>query len=209
MSVPLSIALIDRIKDQVHAVVADYRERLKDCHYLDVRISSEGALIDELYPLTPGFLYVDARGPGSVSESHYDWLGDLKGWEVLEGDSVYGKTSRQFAHDLAQDTIDLAGADRLEATPVETTVVTDPHYNALLVHEIVGDSFLIIDGKLAQPLKPHTVRINDNFISLFQQIIGITRDKKPTLVWSAEETVVAAELAVRHIHIEDIADYMG
>jgi TldD protein len=101
-------------------------------------VSSEGALIDQLYPLTQGFLYVVAREPGMVPESHYDWLGDLKGWEVLEGDNVYGKTFRQFAHHLTQDTIDLAGADILDATPVEATVVTDPHYNALVVHEIVG-----------------------------------------------------------------------
>ncbi len=100
--------------------------------------SSEGALIDQCYPLTQGFLYVVAREAGAVPESHYDWLGDLKGWEVLEGENVYGKTFRQFARDLTQDTVELAGADRLEPTPVETTVVTDPHYNALVVHEIVG-----------------------------------------------------------------------
>ncbi len=62
---------------------------------------------------------------------------------------------------------------------------------------------------MGQPLKPNTIRINDNFIQLFQNIIGITRDKKPTLVWSAEETVVAPELAVRQLHVENIAEYMG
>ncbi len=51
--------------------------------------------------------------------------------------------------------------------------------------------------------------VNDNFIPLFQQIIGITRDKKPILVWSAEETVVAPELAVRRVHVENIADFIG
>lgn len=100
--------------------------------------SSEGALIDQLYPLTQGFLYVVAREPGCVPEAHYDWIGDLKGWEVLEGDNIYGKSFRQFAQDLARDTVDLAGAEMLDPTPQETVVVTDPHYNALLVHEIVG-----------------------------------------------------------------------
>jgi predicted Zn-dependent protease len=74
---------------------------------------------------------------------------------------------------------------------------------------IVGDSYLIGNGRMGQPLKPNTVRINDNFISLFQQLIGVTHGKKPTLVWSAEETVVAPELAVRRLHVENIADYMG
>jgi predicted Zn-dependent protease len=169
--------------------------------------SSEGALIDQLYPLTQGFLDVVAREPGSVWESQDDCIGDLKGWEILAGDSIYSKTFRQFAHDLAQDTIDLAGADRLEAASVEITVVTDPHYNTLLVHKSVRDSYLIADGKLARPLKPNTVRINDHFLMLFQQIIGVTRDEKPALVWSAEETVVAPELAGRRVHVENIADY--
>lgn len=101
-------------------------------------VSSEGALIDQLYPLTQGFLYVVAREPGSVPEAHYDWLGDMRGWEVLEGENVYGKTFRQFAHDLTRDTVELAGAEMLDPTPREAVVVTDPHYNALLVHEIVG-----------------------------------------------------------------------
>jgi predicted Zn-dependent protease len=86
--------------------------------------SSEGALIDQCYPLTQGFLYVVARKPGVVLESHYDWLGDLKGWEVLEGENVYGRIFRQFARDLTQDTVELAGADRLDPTPVETTVAS-------------------------------------------------------------------------------------
>ncbi|MBI3328043.1 MAG: TldD/PmbA family protein [Nitrospinae bacterium] len=74
---------------------------------------------------------------------------------------------------------------------------------------IVGDSYLIEAGSLGQPLKPNTVRINDNFIHLFQRIIGITREKKSTLVWAAEETVVAPELAVQGVHVENIAEYMG
>jgi PmbA protein len=74
---------------------------------------------------------------------------------------------------------------------------------------VVGDSELIEHGQLGQPLKPNTIRINDNFIQLFQNVIGITRDKKPRLVRSAEETVVAPELAVRQLHVENIAEYMG
>ncbi len=100
--------------------------------------SSEGALIDQLYPLTQGFLYVVAREADSVPEAHYDWIGDLKGWEVLEGDNIYGQTFRRFAQDLTRDTVELAGAEMLDPTPKEAVVVTDPHYNALLVHEIVG-----------------------------------------------------------------------
>ena len=37
MSELLSLTVIDRIKDRVHAFIADYRKRLKGCHYIDVR----------------------------------------------------------------------------------------------------------------------------------------------------------------------------
>jgi hypothetical protein len=52
-------------------------------------------------------------------------------------------------------------------------------------------------------------RINDNFIHLFQQIIRVSRSKKPTLVWSAEEMVVVPERAIRRVRVENIAEYMG
>jgi hypothetical protein len=81
----------------------------------------------------------------------------------------------------------------------------DPHVIELADTMLVD---LIAEGKLAQPLKPNTVRSNDNCISLFWPIIGVTRGKKPTPVWSAEGTVVASELTVRRAHVEN-ADEMG
>ena len=72
MSERLSLAVIDHIEARVHPFVTDYRKRLKGCHFS---------------PLTQGFLSVVACEPGTVPESHYDWLGDFKGWEVLEGDN--------------------------------------------------------------------------------------------------------------------------
>jgi hypothetical protein len=38
MSEPLSLAVIDRIKDRIDTFVADSRKRLKGCRYIDVRI---------------------------------------------------------------------------------------------------------------------------------------------------------------------------
>jgi predicted Zn-dependent protease len=165
--------------------------RLSSPRVRELFASSEGALIDQLYPLIRGFLSIVAREPGSVPEWRYVWPGDPKGWELLEDDNVYGRTSQQFAHDLTQDTIEPVTADMLDPTPV------------------VGDSYLIEDGELGQPLQPNTVRINDDLINLFQQIIAVTRDRKPTLVWSAEETLVAPELAVQRVHVESIAEYTG
>jgi hypothetical protein len=41
MSESLSLTVIARIKDRVHAFVADYRKRLKGCHYIVRCIISE------------------------------------------------------------------------------------------------------------------------------------------------------------------------
>jgi hypothetical protein len=62
------------------------------------------------------------------------------------------------------------------------------------------------EGKLAQPLKPNTVRISDNYISLFRQIFAVARDRKPTFAWSAEGTVASLELAVRYVHVGSVDD---
>ena len=99
--------------------------------------SSEGALIDQTYPLTRGFYHVVAEG-GGAPESHYDTLGDLKGYEVIGGDNVEKRNFQQFAQALTEETLELAQAPPLPADIGEVVVLTDPHYNALLVHEIVG-----------------------------------------------------------------------
>ncbi len=95
--------------------------------------SSEGSLIDQMYPLTQGTAYVIAG-----DESHYDYIGDRKGWEVIEGENIYDMNFRQFALELAKETVELSKAEVLPPTEEEVTVVTDPHFNALLVHEIIG-----------------------------------------------------------------------
>ena len=53
-------------------------------------------------------------------------------------ESIHFPNLMDFSVKLAQDTIALAKAKPLKATDKEVVVVTDPHYNALLCHEIVG-----------------------------------------------------------------------
>jgi len=95
--------------------------------------SSEGALIDQTYPLTEGFAYVVVG-----DEPHYDHLGGRCGWEAIYGENPFNKTFHDFALELARETIELSKAEVLASTEKEVVVVTDPHYNALLVHEIIG-----------------------------------------------------------------------
>jgi predicted Zn-dependent protease len=73
---------------------------------------------------------------------------------------------------------------------------------------VVGDSYIIRDGRLAAPLKANTVRINDNISRVLHNIVGISRETKGTLVWAADEVVYAPELACTGIHVEEIAGFM-
>ena len=73
---------------------------------------------------------------------------------------------------------------------------------------VVGDSFIIRDGKLVAPIKANTIRINDNFTRVLANIVGITKDVKGTLVWAADEVVYAPEVAVRGVHVDEIAGFM-
>jgi TldD protein len=95
--------------------------------------SSEGALIDQTYPLTEGFVYVVV-----ADEANYDHLGGRCGWEAIQGENPFNKTFYDFALELTRETVELSKAEVLASTDKEVVVVTDPHYNALLVHEIIG-----------------------------------------------------------------------
>jgi PmbA protein len=73
---------------------------------------------------------------------------------------------------------------------------------------VVGDSWVIRDGRPAVPLKANTLRINDNIARVLNQIVGATKDTKATFVWAADEVVYAPEIACREIHVEAIATFM-
>ncbi len=74
---------------------------------------------------------------------------------------------------------------------------------------IVGDSFVIRDGRLAEPIRPNTLRINDNIHNVLRGIIGVGREARPTLVWAADEIVYAPEIAVEALEVQPITQFMG
>jgi PmbA protein len=73
---------------------------------------------------------------------------------------------------------------------------------------VVADSYVIKDGKLAQPIKPNTLRINDNILNVLMNVTAVSKEGKPTLVWAADEIVYAPEIAVSKVHVDAIAEYM-
>ncbi len=67
---------------------------------------------------------------------------------------------------------------------------------------------MIRDGKLAEPVKPNTLRINENIRAVLNGVIGVSREGKPTLVWAADEIVYAPEMAVEKVRLDAIGEYM-
>ena len=100
--------------------------------------STEGACIDQSYALTQGMVAVVAQKAGGIPEVCYDYMGGLRGWEVLKGKNIYKQPLAAFALLRTRETIELTEAEFLSATDEPVVVVTNPHFNALLVHEIVG-----------------------------------------------------------------------
>jgi len=102
-------------------------------------LSSEGAKIDQSLPLVEGSFYVLSSAAEGPPEAHYDTIGDYRGWEAVSGANPYGKTFEEFARALTLETVELSRAPLLELPEgKDAVIVTDPHFNALLVHEIVG-----------------------------------------------------------------------
>jgi len=73
---------------------------------------------------------------------------------------------------------------------------------------VVGDSYVIRDGRIVAPLKANAIRINDNIATFLNSIVGITKDVKGTIVWAADEVVYAPEVAVTGVHVDEIAGFM-
>ena len=103
--------------------------------------SSEGALIDQAFALTQGLCLV-VGVVGEVSQELYDVVGHQRGWEIL-ADGVQEPPLVQppfvdFALALGRESVELAAAPALPTSARAEVVVTDPHYNTLVSHEIVG-----------------------------------------------------------------------
>ena len=73
---------------------------------------------------------------------------------------------------------------------------------------VVGDSFIIREGRLAAPLKPNSARINDNIMRVLASIAGVGKDAKGTVVWAADEVVYTPEVAVTGVPVDAIAGFL-
>ena len=70
---------------------------------------------------------------------------------------------------------------------------------------VVADSYIIRNGRMVAPLKPNTIRINDNISTFLNNVVGVTRDTKGTIVWALDQVVYAPEIAVSNVQVDEIA----
>lgn len=134
-------ALCTKISKDMHGVSRGIQYSYTGVHtgiQREFFCSTEGTCIDQSYALTQGSVAVVAQKNGGVPETYHDYLGGLSGWEVLKGKNVYKQSLGEFAIQRTHETLELAGAEFLSATNEPVVVVTNPQFNALLVHEIIG-----------------------------------------------------------------------
>ena len=73
---------------------------------------------------------------------------------------------------------------------------------------VIGDSYLIRDGRIAVPLRANAVRISDNITSVLDGIVGVTSELKGTTVWGGDEVVYAPSIAVGGLQVDEIGDFV-
>ena len=103
--------------------------------------SSDGADIDQSFAQTEGFVIVICGSEHGNLEI-YDFSGHQRGWEILaegyDNGTIILPDFVSFCRNLATDGVEVANSPPLRPPDKEVTVVTDPHFNTLLVHEVVG-----------------------------------------------------------------------
>ena len=104
-------------------------------------VNTAGAMISQRFAFAQGDCYIVAQSSDGHQEI-YDTIGQQRGFEALaEGwrDELMPNPELQtFALQLADEARQLARAPVLKPPDREVVVVTDPHFNALVAHEIVG-----------------------------------------------------------------------
>lgn len=179
---PLDVPLeeVSKLAQEVSRAVASYDPRVKvNQIFIETSlirglfVSSEKANIDRTYALTQGLCVVIAVGNSGNQQAHYDCVGHQRGWEVLtdgiDAESIRLKPLKQFALDLAADSVSLSEAKACPSSGKEVVVVTDPHYNTLLAHEVIGHP-----TELDRGLKLETAYAGRSWLlrSLDQNMVG-------------------------------------
>ena len=101
--------------------------------------SSEGSAVDQTYAFSGATVFVTAQSGTKLPVDLYHHVGNQLGWEaIIAGRNTYGKTLGSFAAMIADEAVKLSKARPAPTTEKPVVVVTDPDFNGLLAHEIIG-----------------------------------------------------------------------
>src|SRR5262249_2236384 len=65
---------------------------------------------------------------------------------------------------------------------------------------VIGPSFVIRHGKLAEPVQPGTLRLQDNFLDLLQRLTGLSTTQQPVILATRQSQVLAPDLRCSQVH---------
>ena len=68
----------------------------------------------------------------------------------------------------------------------------------------IADSYRIRNGKLAEPITPNSLRLNENLKKMLRNIIGIAQEQRGTICWASDQIVYAPWIAVKDVNFTEI-----
>ena len=69
---------------------------------------------------------------------------------------------------------------------------------------VTGDSYMIRDGKIAEPLAPNCLRINANIAQVFEQPLAVESHPHPATVWGSPEAYYVPAIAADSIALAEV-----
>src|SRR5271170_6659649 len=70
---------------------------------------------------------------------------------------------------------------------------------------VTGDSYVIRDGKIAEPLAPNCLRINANIAQVFEHPLSVGSSSRPATVWGSPEAYYVPAIAADSIALAEVA----
>ena len=70
---------------------------------------------------------------------------------------------------------------------------------------VTGDSYLIRDGEIAEPLAPNCLRINANIAQVFEHPLAVGSRPRPATVWGSPEAYYVPAIAASSIALAEVA----
>lgn len=68
----------------------------------------------------------------------------------------------------------------------------------------VADCYQIKNGKLAEPILPNTLRLEDNLNQMIKNIVAIGKNQVPTILWASDEITHAPWVAISNVSFRQI-----